>query len=40
MLESIAKINSQVPYSVVIIGGKKNDIDEYTEKAKAIWYFR
>ena len=36
MLESIAKINSQVPYSVVIIGGKKNDIDKYIEKAKAL----
>ena len=35
ILESIAKINSQVPYSVVIIGGKKNDIDKYIEKAKA-----
>ncbi len=36
MLESIAKINSQVQYSVVIIGGKKDDINKYTEKAKEL----
>ena len=36
ILESIAKINSQVQYSVAIIGGKKNDIDKYIEKAKAL----
>ncbi len=36
MLESIAKINSQVQYSVVIIGGKKDNINKYTEKAKEL----
>jgi len=36
MLESVAKINSAVPFSVVIIGGKKGDIDNYIEKAKEL----
>jgi len=35
-LESVVKINSQIPYSVVIIGGKKDDINKYTEKAKTL----
>ena len=36
MLESIAKVNSRVPYSVAVIGGKENDIFKYTEKTKVL----
>ena len=36
MLESFAKINSKISCSLVIIGGKKDDINKYTEKAKVL----
>ena len=36
LLESIEKVNSKVPFSVVIIGGKQNDISRYQEVAKKL----
>ena len=36
MLESIEKVNSKVPFSVVIIGGKQSDISRYQEVAKKL----
>lgn len=36
MLEAVVKINSQTQYSVVIVGGKENDILKYIEKAKKL----
>ncbi len=36
LLESIVKINSSVPFSVVIIGGNQNDISKYQEIAKEL----
>lgn len=36
LLESIVRINSSVPFSVVIIGGNQKDISKYQEMAKKL----